>query len=112
MSQHKQPASLQAEAVFNGRGYLITERYRRDGPLPVVRGDFAHRESGAMEFLHSWEDLIGGMCRAGFVIEDLIEPRHSDQRAGYLPPFVTVKARKRRVQRPFTEANTPWLAFQ
>src|SRR5687768_5567538 len=96
ISQHKQPAALQAEAVPAGRGYLITESYRREGPLPVVHGDFPHRESGAMEFLHTWEDLIGGMCRAGFVIEDLVEPRHSDHRASFLPPFVTVKARRRR----------------
>jgi SAM-dependent methyltransferase len=98
ISQHKQPAALQAEAAFNGRGYLVTELYRREGPLPMIQGDFPHRESGAMEFLHTWENLIGGMCRSGFVIEDLIEPRHSDQRASYLPPFVTIKARRRPVQ--------------
>jgi SAM-dependent methyltransferase len=96
ISQHKQPAALQAEAMSNGRGYLITEPYRREGPLAVVQGDFPHRENGAMEFLHTWEDLVGGLCRAGFVIEDLVEPRHSDERASYLPPFVTVKARRRR----------------
>jgi SAM-dependent methyltransferase len=95
ISQHKQPTALQAEAVSNGRGYLVTQLYRRDGPLPVVQNDFPHRESGAMEFLHTWEDLIGGMCRSGFVIEDLVEPRHSDHRASYLPPFVTIKARRR-----------------
>lgn len=110
MSQHKQPASLQAEAAFSGRGYVIAEVYRRETPLPIVHGDFTHRESGAVEFLHTWENLIGGMCRSGFVIEDLIEPRHSDQRAAYLPPFVTIKAR--RVQSAGTEAKIPWLGFQ
>lgn len=98
ISQHKQPAALQAEAVSNGRGYLITEPYHRQGPLPIIQGDFAHRESSALEFLHTWEALLGGLCRAGFVIEDLIEPRHSDSRATYLPPFVTIKARRRLVQ--------------
>src|SRR5688572_24794515 len=92
ISQHKQPASLQAEAVWNGRGYVVTEPYQRNGPLPVMEGDFGHRERGAMEFIHSWEDLVGGMCRSGLVIEDLIEPRHIDQRARYLAPFVTIKA--------------------
>ena len=110
ISQHKQPGSLQAEAIVSGRGYLVTELYRRDTPLPVVHGDFMHRESGAVEFLHTWESLIGGMCRSGFVIEDLVEPRHSDQRAAYLPPFVTVKAR--RVQSAGAEAKIPWLGFQ
>ena len=110
ISQHKQPSSLQTEAAFNGRGYVISEVYRREAPLPIVHGDFTHRESGAVEFLHTWENLIGGMCRNGFVIEDLIEPRHSDQRAAYLPPFVTIKAR--RIQRAGTEAKVPWLGFQ
>jgi len=94
ISQHKQPAALQAEAVPSGRGYLVTEPYHRQGPLPHAQGDFPHRESGAMEFLHTWESLLGGLCRSGFVIEDLIEPRHTDNRASYLPPFVTVKARR------------------
>jgi len=96
ISQHKQPAALQGEAAPTGPGYLITELYKREGPLPIVHGDFPHRENGALEFLHTWEELIGGMCRNGFVIEDLVEPRHSDPRAQYLPPFVTIKARKRR----------------
>ena len=95
ISQHKQPAALQAEAMPSGRGYLLTEPYKREGPLPVMHGDFLHRESGALEFLHTWEELVGGMCRAGLVIEDLVEPRHPDPRAQYLPPFVTIKARKR-----------------
>ena len=98
ISQHKQPAALQAEATCSGRGYLITEPYRRENPLPKLQGDFIHRESGALEFVHTWEALIGGMCQNGLVIEDLLEPRHSDHRSTYLPPFVTIKARKRLVQ--------------
>ncbi len=38
----------------------------------------AHREAGTLEFLHRWEELLGGMCRAGFAIEDVIEPMHAD----------------------------------
>ena len=103
VSQHKQPASLQAEAFPAGRGYLVTEPYARKGALPPVRGGHLHREAGAAEFLHTWEDLIGGMCKAGFVIEDLKEPRHAKpdaapgtpgHRAAFLPPFVKVKARR------------------
>jgi|SRR5688572_25234536 len=94
ISQHKQPAALQAEAVGNGRGYLITEPYQRGRPLAAGPADFPHREGGAMEFLHTWEELVGGLCRAGFQLEDLLEPRHSDARAEYLPPFVTLKARR------------------
>ena len=102
ISQHKQPTSLQADTERTSRGYELTELYYGDDPLPQVVGS-PHREEGTLEFLHRWEELIGGMCRAGFVIEDLLEPRHarSDAPAGsfadrcrYVPPYVRVKARR------------------
>ena len=104
ISQHKQPASLQSDALPAMDGYVLREEYYRKAPLPDVRGAWQHREAGTMEFVHTLEDLLGGMCRAGFVIEDLIEPRHGDEKAArgtfghrccYLPPFVTIKARRR-----------------
>lgn len=103
LSQHKQPASLQTELLPSPRGYVLTEPYYRSGPLPDVVPGCQHRESGTLEFLHRWEELLGGLCRSGFSIEDLIEPRHGDalapsqsfgHRSLYLPPFVTVKARR------------------
>jgi len=103
VSQHKQPASLQAEVLPAGRGYVLSEPYYRSGLLPPVIEGCLHREAGTMEFLHRWEELIGGMCRAGFVIEDLVEPRHGNVRAepgtfkhrsAFVPPFVTMKARR------------------
>jgi hypothetical protein len=102
ISQHKQPASLQASVVPSGPGYLLNEPYYRTGPLPPVHGSL-HRESGTLEFLHGWEELLGGLCRSGFVIEDLLEPRHADghaqagtfaHRSFYVPPYVTLKARR------------------
>jgi len=102
ISQHKQPATLQAEVVPSAKGYLLNEPYYRTGPLPSVEGSL-HRESGTLEFLHRWEDLVGGLCRSGFVIEDLLEPRHADagaepgafaHRSFYVPPYVTLKARR------------------
>jgi len=102
-SQHKQPASLQAEARASGQGYLIQEPYCRAGPLPVAPEGLLHREAGTVEFLHRWQDLLGGLCRAGFVIEDLLEPWHGQvnatpgsfqHRSAFLPPFVTIKARR------------------
>ncbi len=107
ISQHKQPATLQAQLQPgpDGRGYLVAERYDRTGPLPHVLTECEHRESGTVEYLHRWQELIGGLCRAGFAIEDLIEPNHANpaaspgsmgHRACYLPPFVAVKARRDR----------------
>jgi SAM-dependent methyltransferase len=103
VSQHKQPSCLQAELQPSTRGYLLGEPYYRSGPLPPALAGCQHREAGTLEFLHRWEELVGGMCRAGFVIEDLIEPRHGDplaaagsfkHRSGFVPPFVTIKARR------------------
>jgi len=102
ISQHKQPASLQAAVKPSASGYELTEPYYRRGPLPQVAGS-PHREAGTLEFLHRWEELLGGMCRAGFVIEDLIEPLHADERAAlgsfahrsrYVAPYVRIKARR------------------
>lgn len=103
ISQHKQPASLQAEVRPSPRGgYELSEPYYRTGPLPPVTGS-SHREEGTLEFLHRWEDLLGGLCRAGFVIEDLVEPLHAKpdaerasfaHRSAFLPPYVRIKARR------------------
>jgi SAM-dependent methyltransferase len=103
ISQHKQPVSLQADAKPSGHGYLLAQPYYRTGPLPPAPDGLLHREADALEFLHRWEDLLGGLCRSGFAIEDLVEPRHAKPEAGpgsfahrsyYAPPFVTVKARR------------------
>jgi SAM-dependent methyltransferase len=103
ISQHKQPVSLQAEVKPGpGQRYALTEPYYRAGPLPPVTGS-VHREAGSVEFLHRWEELIGGMCRNGFVIEDLVEPKHANpqaepgswaHRSCYVPPYVTIKSRR------------------
>lgn len=102
ISQHKQPTSLQAESIPSPHGYELREPYYRSGPLPPVTGSL-HREAGTLEYLHRWEDLIGGMCRAGFVIEDLAEPLHAVRdatrgsfahRSQYVAPYVRIKARR------------------
>jgi SAM-dependent methyltransferase len=102
ISQHKQPASLQADTRASPSGYELIEPYYRSGPLPAVEGS-PHREPGTLEFLHRWEELIGGLCRAGFVIEDLLEPLHADpkavpgtfaHRSRYVAPYVRIKARR------------------
>ena len=104
ISQHKQPGSLQASALPASGGYTLIHSYYQRGALPPEIAGLEHREAGAAEFLHTWEQLLGAMCRAGFVIEDLLEPRHADaaaapgtfaHRSSYLPPYVTVKARRR-----------------
>ena len=102
ISQHKQPTSLQAAVTPGVRGYELVEPYYRNGPLPPVAGS-RHREEGTLEYLHRWEQLIGQMCRAGFVIEDVCEPVHArsdlppgkfGHRSQFVPPYVRIKARR------------------
>ena len=103
ISQHKQPASLQSAAVPLGNGYPMQESYYRTGPLPPEHVNALHRECGTLEYVHRWDDLLGGICRAGFVIEDVAEPRHGDphakpgtfrHRSWFVPPYITFKARR------------------
>ena len=103
LSQHKQPANLQAAPTPFPNGYAVNQGYYDSGPLPPMHGDFEHREKGALEFAHRLEELVGGLCRSGFVIEDLAEPRHGDpaaepgtfrHRSHYIPPYVAIKARR------------------
>ena len=102
ISQHKQPASLQITRRNARNHFVLGVEYYRNGPLPDV-DDTSYRESGTTEFLHRWDQLIGGLCSSGFVLEDLTEPRRDDPRApvnhfGYrgrfIPPYVRLKARR------------------
>ncbi|HEX6985594.1 MAG TPA: class I SAM-dependent methyltransferase [Planctomycetaceae bacterium] len=102
ISQHKQPASLQVTHRTPEGQYVVGLEYYRQGPLPTTEDD-AYREAGTVEYLHRWEQLVGGLCRAGFVLEDLTEPYRADRtspighyghRGRYLPPYVRMKARR------------------
>ena len=102
VSQHKSPVSLQAKPQATTDGLRLQEPYYRKGSLPPAE-PCRTRESGTLEFLHRWEELIGGLCRAGFVIEDLVEPMHADDtdepgtfghRSKYVAPYVRIKARR------------------
>jgi SAM-dependent methyltransferase len=95
--QHKQPASLQA-----GDDYRIAAASVEGSRLPPSTA--SHREAGTTEYVHTLDALLGGLCRAGFVIEDLIEPPRADalapagspgHRAWFLPPYLKIKARRR-----------------
>lgn len=108
ISQHKQPTSLQSSIDPGYGGYEIQHAYYRESPIPPSEStspaSFRLREKGAVEYLHRWEELIGGICRSGFVIEDLSEPLHAKAdaprgtfaaRAKYIAPYVRIKARRK-----------------
>jgi SAM-dependent methyltransferase len=117
VSQHKSPVSLQTDIKPAARGYELIEPYYRSGPLPPVAGS-RHREEGTLEYVHRWEEMLGGLCRAGFVIEDLIEPVHAkadaapgdwQHRGQFVAPYVRIKARR---TGPAASSNTSpalWL---
>jgi SAM-dependent methyltransferase len=103
VSQHKQPASLQISHRDRRDRYVLGIEYFHEGPLPEVP-DQSYREDGTLEFLHRWEQLVGTLCQAGFVIEDLREPLRADRtaqpgdfrhRGRFLPPYVRLKARRK-----------------
>lgn len=101
VSQHKSPASLQA--AQRGHGYEVRIPQGHAGPLPAEPPSRL-RETGTQEFVHSLTTLVGGICRAGFLIEDVCEPDHTQagaapgsfaHRAAFLPPYLRVLARRR-----------------
>ena len=106
ISQHKQPTSLQTDIEPVGGNYTIRHSYYDKTPLPPVTKPNFIREDGTLEYVHRWEELLGAMCRAGLIIEDLIEPMHAkpDAEAGtfamrckFIAPYVRVKGRKKNV---------------
>lgn len=104
ISHHKQPACLNAAQFPESEGgYRVELPQDQNRPLPEVKNSL-YREEGTLEFAHSYEHLLGEMCRSGFSIEDVIEPQHGDKsappgdfkhRSRYLPPFISIKARRR-----------------
>lgn len=116
VSQHKQPVSLQSSMDADGEGaYRILHRYYRTAAVPIPSKKTLTaarlREFGATEYLHRWEQIVGGICRAGFVIEDLVEPVHAKEqsaigsfahRAAMIAPYVRIKARRKRWEQPIS----------
>ncbi len=106
ISQHKQPVSLQISHRNERQQFVIGIEYYHEGPLPQQQ-DTSYRESGATEYLHRLEQIVGDLCLTGFVIEDLREPKranyqvdvsHFGYRGRFVPPYVRMKAR--RIDRP------------
>ena len=104
ISQHKQPASLQATIQGRGEGYRLEHPYYGKQPLPQETEANLIREQGTLEYVHRWEEILGSMCRSGMVIEDVTEPLHAkvDAREGsfahrckFVAPYVRIKARRK-----------------
>jgi SAM-dependent methyltransferase len=119
ISQHKSPASLQASLDVgpSGRYELVhpVAGSMSGGPLPPAPPSRL-REQGTQEFVHPLSSLLGGICRAGFSIEDICEPDHTEpsgavgsfaHRACYLPPYLRVLARRGGGRQPLHVVERP-----
>ena len=103
ISQHKQPTSLQTTLESDQGSFRIVHPYYQDAPLPPSTVPNLVREEGTLEYVHRWEQLLGGMCRAGLIIEDVTEPCHAKpdvetnsfaHRCQFVAPYIRVKARR------------------
>ena len=116
ISQHKTPTSLQVTHRTERYEYVIGREYYHEGPLPSCE-DTSYREAGTVEYLHRWEQLVGGLCRSGFVIEDLVEPYRADKnapaghfrhRGQFIAPYVRMKARRKPREETIAPRPTIW----
>ena len=105
ISQHKQPASLQATIHSRGDGYRLEHSYYGKQPLPPETKANLIREQGTLEYVHRWEEILGSMCRSGMMIQDVTEPLHAKadahegsfaHRCQFVAPYVRIKARRRK----------------
>ncbi|MEQ1824585.1 MAG: class I SAM-dependent methyltransferase [Pirellula sp.] len=104
ISQHKQPINLQASLhLYAGKYAIETEVGHRATPANG-KTPSPLREPNTIEFAHSLESILGGICRSGMIVEDFVEPKHSNpeskvdsigHRSRFVPPYFRVKARKR-----------------
>jgi len=116
ISQHKSPISLQVTRRTERDEYAIGVDYYHSGPLPAVE-DKSYREPGAVEFLHRYDQILGGMCAAGLVIEAFAEPKRAHRQAtpgdfrhrgNYIAPYLRIKARKLQTTVKSEESSKLW----
>lgn len=105
ISQHKSPQNMQASLQPNRQGQYVILRaaseLATDGGPPQAGRRL--REPSTVEYVHSLESLVGGICAAGFTVAALVEPAHGDPLAGvgsfahrchFVAPYLRVRARR------------------
>lgn len=103
VSQHKQPMNLQASLeLVQGRYVVETPVGTTAKSLSIGQASLL-REPDTIEFAHSLDAILGGICRAGMVIEAVSEPDHANlesepgtmgHRSRFIRPYIRIKARK------------------
>jgi SAM-dependent methyltransferase len=109
VSQHKQPTNLQVSLETHVGQYVVEHAYYDPQAVRPAAKPSRLREPHTHEFAHSWESILGGICRSGFVIENVVEPFHADKeapvgsfghRCHYIAPYLRIKARRLGAERP------------
>ena len=103
ISQHKQPINLQASLKTRHGSYLIETEIGHAAMPSQATEPSPLREPYTCEIAHTLESILGGICRSGMVIEDVVEPNHANpqsaldtigHRSRFIPPYIRIKARK------------------
>jgi len=114
--QHKTPTNLQATLDAPGGFYRLEHAYYDNSPVSPPSAANRLREPGTMEFVHRWEEILGGLCRSGFVIEDVVEPFHArpeempgqfGHRCHFIAPYIRIKARRCSARKAISAAQRP-----
>ena len=102
ISFHKQPMNLQVSLQPGPAGYIVEHPAGTAIRNPAYLSSRL-REAGTIEHAHSLQSILGGICRSGFVIEDVVEPQYGElaqppgsfkHRCSFVPPYIAVKARR------------------
>jgi SAM-dependent methyltransferase len=103
---HWTPGQLQldAEAPWDGAAYRVVRPVWSEEPMPWLSDEAWNGERATcLHYSHSYGELVGGLCDAGFDIVGLREPEVGDPEAtpnseshlaAYFPPFIHILARR------------------
>jgi SAM-dependent methyltransferase len=102
-SEHWNPVQMQLDTGerWDGGAYRVSLR-PGTGPYPWPPGELT--EATCWHYIHSMDDLLGGLCDAGFVIvrfgeqgqaEPVATPGTQEHLDGYLPAHFCILARRR-----------------
>jgi ubiquinone/menaquinone biosynthesis C-methylase UbiE len=113
ISQHKQPINLQSSLETHLGQYVIEHAYYDRTAVPQAKQPSKLREPNTREYAHSWQAIMGGICRSGFQISDVAEPHHAKadcppgsfgHRCSFIAPYIRLRA-----VRVATESKRLWL---
>ena len=101
------PFQMQLAAVdaWDGQAYRLAEPQGRGRPIPWLIGPAASPNEPRIcwQYIHSLNDLVGGLCDLGFKLLRFAEREQSDVNAApgseghlatYLPPFLALFAQR------------------